>query len=75
MAKDDYDVIVCKVLVFFYRRLKGKIPDDEAASYLNPVTKLYYGVKMPYSITQYGKWWMTYPYLLQLIEFRRKRGE
>lgn len=39
MAKDDYDVIVCKVLVFFYRRLKGKIPDDEAASYLNPVTK------------------------------------
>ena len=28
MGKDDYEVIVCKVLVYFYRKLKGKLSED-----------------------------------------------
>lgn len=38
MAKDDYHVIVCKILIYLYRRLKKKVqtaPED----YLIPLTK------------------------------------
>lgn len=38
MAKDDYNVIVCKVLIYFYRKLKGKISDEDLQYYLNPLT-------------------------------------
>ncbi len=37
MAKDDYDVLVCKVLVYLYRKLKGKGEIDP--HYLLPRTK------------------------------------
>ena len=38
MAKDDYHVIVCKILIYLYKRLKGKsrvLPEE----YLVPLTK------------------------------------
>jgi hypothetical protein len=39
MGNDDYDVIVCKVLIYFYRKLKGKISEDDLKYYLNPMTR------------------------------------
>lgn len=39
MAKDDYEVIVCKILIYFYRKLKGKLSEDDLNYYLNPNTK------------------------------------
>ena len=38
MAKDDYYVMVAKVLVFLYRKLKNKMP-IETLEYLQPNTK------------------------------------
>lgn len=38
MAKDDYYVLVAKILVYLYRRLKGKA-DDPPEMYLQPNTK------------------------------------
>lgn len=38
MAKDDYEVIACKILVYFYRKMKGKISPEEANYYLYPQT-------------------------------------
>lgn len=47
MAKDDYDVIVCKVLVYLYAILKGKIKKDPfflfALTKDFPVTEEYFG--------------------------------
>ena len=39
MSKDDYEVLVCKILVYLYRRLEkiGGTPDP--AEYLQPNTK------------------------------------
>ena len=39
MGKDDYEVIVCKVLVYFYRKLKGKLSEEDLEYYLYPMTK------------------------------------
>lgn len=37
MAKDDYYTLVCKVLVYLYRRLKGKEKTDPV-EYIAPLT-------------------------------------
>lgn len=38
MAKDDYYVIVCKILIYLYRRLKKKV-QTVPEEYLMPLTK------------------------------------
>ena len=38
MAKDDYPVLVAKILVFLYRKLKGKT-NEKATDYIIPNTK------------------------------------
>ena len=38
MAKDDYFVMVCKLLVYLYRRLKGRTKKDPE-EYLLPLSK------------------------------------
>lgn len=38
MAKDDYYTIVCKILVYLYKKLKGQDTRDPM-TYLNPKTK------------------------------------
>lgn len=58
MAKDDYDVIVYRLLVYLYGCLKRKITFDDAV-FRETVRKnvdndeycYTMGVKMPYSIT------------------------
>ena len=40
MAKDDYHVIMCKILIYLYKRLKRKskvLPEE----YLIPLTKYF----------------------------------
>ena len=39
MGKDDYEVIVCKALVYVYRMLKGKLSEENLEYYLYPMTK------------------------------------
>lgn len=39
MAKDDYDVIMCKILIYFYRKLKGNLSEEDKVYYLYPNTK------------------------------------
>ena len=38
MAKDDYYTLVCKILVYLYKRLKGKDKTDPV-NYIAPLTK------------------------------------
>ena len=38
MAKDDYYVIVCKILIFLYKKLKGK-DDRKNEEYIVPLSK------------------------------------
>ncbi len=46
MAKDDYDVLVCKVLVFLYKRLRKKT-QEKPEDYIAPMTK-YFPVDQDY---------------------------
>lgn len=40
MAKDDYNRIVCTILVYLYARIRGKI-DISPEEYLQPLTKAF----------------------------------
>lgn len=37
MAKDDYDTLVCKILVYLYKKLKGKAREKQE-DYIAPLT-------------------------------------
>lgn len=39
MAKNDYEVIVCKILIHFYKRLQGKCSEEDIEAYINANTK------------------------------------